>query len=100
MALFVVGSSKCAICRLVVSTSAEAMLFPAFLEPGHRLHRYSDAVFHRECFEAWIDRVEFVRLLSKFQAIMSARPRGVSLDEAERWAADAFRAMHDPTEDG
>lgn len=99
MALFIVGETKCAICGRSINTEAEAALFPAFLRPGHRLHRFSDGVFHLSCFNAWADREEFARLLSKFQYIMSTRPKGVSLEVAERWAVDAFRSMYDLPEE-
>lgn len=96
MALFVPGKTPCAVCGCPVVMSSEAVLFPAFLRAGHRLHRFSDGVFHSTCFDAWDHRDEFAQLYAKYQSIMSTRPRGVSQEEAERWAAEAFRCMDEP----
>ena len=98
MALFIKGKTPCALCGLPIMTD-DAVLFPAFLGPGHRLHEFSDGVFHSRCFEAWGDRHEFARLYAKFRRIMDSRPRNVSMEEAERWAAEAFRGMDDPGEE-
>lgn len=39
MALFTKGKTPCALCGLPIMTD-DAVLFPAFLGPGHRLHEF------------------------------------------------------------
>jgi hypothetical protein len=88
MALLIPGKTCCSLCgKPVVS---DARLFPAFLAPSHRLHRFSDGVFHGECYLTWEERHEFEELHQKFQLIFSRRPMGATLEEAESWAKAAF----------
>jgi hypothetical protein len=59
MAIVIENKSKCALCDKVITDTADAIAFPAFLPQQHRLSKFSDAVFHRACFEGWRDRDDF-----------------------------------------
>jgi hypothetical protein len=83
MALLIRGKSICPLCGAVIGISDEVSALPAFLPLGHRLARFSDAAFHRHCFEASADRVEVEQLLARIKDEMAAGPK--TLDEYEAW---------------
>jgi hypothetical protein len=90
MALLLSGKSECQICGRVIGISDDAAMFPAFLPPSHSLHRYSDGVFHRNCFEASPDREEVERLFARFRYIWDHRPSNMTMEEVEAWGRSAF----------
>jgi hypothetical protein len=90
MALFLEGKSECQICGRLIETSNDLKMFPAFLGPTHPLHRYSDAIFHRRCFETISDRDEVERLFAKFRHIWDHRPANLTMEEIEAWERSAF----------
>ena len=94
MALMFSGSSTCLICKKVIERSEDAVGFPAFLKAGHRLHWYSDGLFHRECFATSPDKEEVERLYSRFCQIWHERPKDLkNLEEIEEWGKSAFKEL-------
>ena len=91
MALFIVGKTECPLCGRVIQEASEATLFPAFLKPNHRFHRFSDAALHSECFQAWPDHVDFERLFKRFREMWESRPKNLPFSESENWAREAFK---------
>jgi hypothetical protein len=63
MALLFRGKSVCRLCGNVIGTGDKVVAFPPFLESSHPLARYSDAAFHRHCFDATAERTEVLQLL-------------------------------------
>jgi len=90
MALVLEKKSECQICGKLIEMSDDVKMFPAFLGTSHPLHRYSDAVFHRRCFEASPDRNEVERLFAKFRYIWDHRPPNLTTEEIEMWGRSAF----------
>lgn len=75
--------------------------FPAFLPRGHHLHFFSDGLFHRSCYENWIDKEDFLRLYQKFREIWASRPMNLrTTEEMDPWAAQAFRNFPGDDETG
>ena len=92
MALMFSGSSTCLMCKKVIERTEDAVAFPAFLKAGHRLHWYSDGLFHRECFAASPDKEEVEKLYARFRQIWDDRPRDLkTLEEIEKWGRSAFK---------
>lgn len=96
MALFVPGKTPCVVCGFPILDGTDAVMFPAFIPAGHRLHEFSDAVFHAKCLENWRDRTEYLRLYERYKSIMASRPRNVPMKEADEWGRRAFERMNDP----
>ena len=91
MAMYIKGQSECTICGRVIGLEEEHVSFPAFLKRTHRLHKYSDGVFHRSCFEASPDREDVERLYSRFREIWSTRPKDLKTkEEMDAWGKAAF----------
>lgn len=68
MVLLIRGKSTCAICGRVIAVEDSVVGFAAFLDPTHRLWRYSDAAMHGPCYEAWPERAEFEALYAAAEA--------------------------------
>ena len=92
MALIIRGATPCALCGSVLDSSAEEIIgFPAFLPSTHRLWKYSDAAFHKSCFDAWEDCSELLDVYQRFRDIWATRPMGLtSLKEINEWGKQAF----------
>jgi hypothetical protein len=91
MALFMSGQTQCAICRRVIASREEAFATTAFLKNTHPLAKFSDAVFHRRCFEECPERNAVLQLLSRVQEVMSRRPTNLSMEEDEAWVRQAMQ---------
>ena len=85
MALFSSGKSICPLCGRIIEHLDDAVATPAFLRGTHRLAIFSDAVFHKECFDRCQERKEVDQLLSRFKEKMKEAPS--TLAEYEKWAA-------------
>ena len=88
MAVVIAGRSHCLLCGRIIERSNDAIATPPFLRQSHRLARFSDAVFHRECFEQCSDSDEVQRLLARFQEVMKQAPP--TLDAYEKWVEKAM----------
>jgi hypothetical protein len=94
MALLLRGRSECLICGTVIDESDECVMFPAFLKAGHRLHLYSDGVFHQRCFDASPDKEEVEKLHSRFRQIWAERPKNLNTpEEIDDWEKSAFKEL-------
>lgn len=94
MALLFPGKTPCVLCGRVIQNEERAVGFPAFLPKHHRFHRYSDEVFHDQCFQTWPDKFEFERLYQNYRDIWESRPRHFSsLEEVEAWGKEAFKDL-------
>jgi hypothetical protein len=60
MALLIRGKTRCAICEQVIGDGDNAIGAPPFIaDRSHPLWRFSDAAFHRNCYEQWEHRAAF-----------------------------------------
>jgi hypothetical protein len=67
MALIITGETECAICGAVIQASDEAFGTAAFIsDPSDRFYQYSDAPFHKRCFDTWSQRERFTRRYEEF----------------------------------
>lgn len=68
MALIEYGVTVCPLCGKSINTSEEYISFPHFIEDERDpFWPYSDAVFHRKCFESWSNRQEFIVRFEAFR---------------------------------
>lgn len=88
MALLMRGKTICPVCGRVIAVGDEVVATPSFLRPSHQLARFSDAAFHRRCFEGSPERAEVERLLALFSERMKAAPQ--TLEEYESWIRDSM----------
>jgi len=95
MAIVLIGKTPCLLCGRLIEEGQATVMFPAFLKPIHRLHRYSDNVMHSWCFDTCPDKAEVERIYAKFQAIWDSRPRNLkTVEEMEAWGKSAFADFH------
>jgi hypothetical protein len=90
MVLLIRGKSRCPICGNVIGLDDEVVGTTAFLKKTHRLARFSDAAFHRECFESCPERAEVEQLYLRFEEIMATAPSS-SFEEWEHSCKDAMQ---------
>ena len=83
------GKTACGVCGKPVFREDASVSTPAFLRQTHPFWRYSDALFHRTCFEDSPDRVELERLLARYQEVRSQAPK--TLEAYEVWAKHAMK---------
>lgn len=89
MALLLPGKTVCSLCGEVIVARDDVVATPPFLESTHRLARFSDAAFHRRCFEEAAEHAEVENLLMRFKEKMATGPR--TLEEYESWLKDSMR---------
>lgn len=66
MAIVILGSSECSICKRVLDDSEPIVLFPHFIEDDtHPLWRHSDSGVHKACFLTWEHADEFRRIFNE-----------------------------------
>ncbi len=92
MAIIMFGKTTCGICDRVVSAGEPIKSFPAFLKQTHTLAKFSDGVFHAECYDKCPERDAVNEIYGRFRAIWDSRPRNLtSLEQMEAWGIEAFR---------
>jgi hypothetical protein len=92
MVLHIPGKTKCLLCGKVIQQGVATVGFPAFLRPSHPLSRYSDAIFHANCFATCVDRESVDALYERYREIWEGRPRNLkSAAEVEAWGKEAFK---------
>ena len=92
MALVLPGKTVCPLCGKVIEKGDEVTSFPAFLPSTHELSRFSDAAFHRDCFEKSPERSAVTALYERYRAIWESRPGHLkTLEEMEAWGKEAFK---------
>lgn len=91
MALLYPGQTICPLCGKVILKDQAVVGFPAFLKKTHALAAYSDAAFHKECFDKSPDRFAVTKLFDRNQQIWRNRPRGLKTQkEIDEWGKLAF----------
>lgn len=86
MAMIVEGETKCPLCNRVFEKGQDVVGFPAFLPAAHELCQFSDATFHRACFEANPLARTVSDLYARYRRAWSERPRQLkTLDAIEAW---------------
>ncbi|MFZ9847620.1 MAG: hypothetical protein ACO3EE_05655 [Flavobacteriales bacterium] len=65
MALIILGQSKCPICNHLLLDDQSTLAFPAISNLNHPLWKYFDAGIHKDCFDSWIRKAEFLELLDQ-----------------------------------
>ena len=68
MALVEFGVTVCPLCDQPINSPEECVAFPHFIEDTQdSLWPYSDAAFHKRCFDSWLARDEFLERLRGFE---------------------------------
>lgn len=94
MALIFPGKTTCSLCGEIVRNEDDVIGFPAFIPKTHRLHQFSEGVFHKTCFQSWEDKEEFESLYNRHQAIWESRPKNLkTLEEIDAWGKKAFEEI-------
>jgi hypothetical protein len=76
----------------MLAEEEDIVSFPAFLRSAHELGSFSDAAFHRMCFENHPRAADVSALYARYRAIWDSRPKDLkSLDEMEAWGRQAFK---------
>ena len=92
MPLILPAKTQCGLCNGVLGDAGDVIAFPAFLGRRHALHRYSDAVFHKSCFETLPERTELELLYRRYREIWASKPENLkSLADINAWCRDAFK---------
>lgn len=92
MALVLLGKSKCSLCSEVMKEGEELKAFPAFLPYDHRFGRFSDAAFHKVCFEKDTDAQAVDDMLYVWERIMKSMPRDLVTEELRTaWYTENFQ---------
>jgi len=58
MALIFFGQTNCAICGNILTENDEFVGLPAFADSDSSLYPFSDAAFHKSCYDNWGKRQE------------------------------------------
>lgn len=61
MALYREGITKCHVCGNLVYENQKRTGFTHFLDESDPLWKYSDAVFHYDCFINWVHKEEYLK---------------------------------------
>ena len=71
MALLIPGLTKCPLCGEVINKDDQIESFWHFIEDSKDpLYEYSDASFHKACFDIWEMRDEYLMRYSEFEKRM------------------------------
>ena len=74
MAVIFPRKTPCMLCDKPIQTGDDVVAFPAFLPSEHDLSLFSDAPFHRACFDADPRFAQMSELYGKYRAIWESRP--------------------------
>ena len=92
MALVLRGETPCVVCGRPLLVDDDIDGFPAFLKPTHPLARFSDAAFHKACWEKARERAAVMEVYGRYLAIWAKRSEELtSPEEIEAWAREAFK---------
>jgi hypothetical protein len=68
MALVEFGVTACPLCQQPINEPEDFIAFPHFIEDEQdSLWPYSDAAFHKWCFDEWSRKSEFLERLRSFE---------------------------------
>ena len=94
MALNLPGKTTCGLCEKQIQVGDDVATFPAFLPTTHELSFFSDAPFHRACFDADPRAEQVNELYRRYRAIWDSRPKHLkSMEEIEAWGREAFKTF-------
>jgi hypothetical protein len=94
MALVFPAITPCGLCKQPIQAGVDVVSFPAFLPTTHELTLFSDAPFHRGCFEADPRAVQVNQLYGRYREIWESRPKHLKdLAEIEAWGREAFKSF-------
>ncbi len=97
MALIISGKSVCPLCKKVMRECEGLIAFPAFLPHSHKFGKFSDAAFHKMCFEADPDASSVNDMHYVYQKIMDSRPKDLkTMKEIDEWTKEAFQDWPPP----
>lgn len=92
MALILPGKTVCGLCKKSIQVGDDVVSFPAFLPVAHELSFFSDAPFHRRCFEIDPRAAQVNEVYSRYRAIWDSRPKHLKdMAEIEAWGREAFK---------
>ncbi|MBX3263015.1 MAG: hypothetical protein KF782_25290 [Labilithrix sp.] len=92
MALILLGKTRCLLCSNPIQSGEDVVAFPAFLPTTHELTFFSDAPFHRICFDADSRNESVNKLYRKYREIWDSRPKHLNkMEEIEAWGRKAFK---------
>lgn len=92
MALILSGKTSCQLCGRPIHAGDDVVAFPAFLPTTHELSFFSDAPFHRDCFDADPRAAQVDELYRRYRAIWDSRPKHLkNMEEIEAWGREAFK---------
>lgn len=91
MSILLRGKTPCPLCGKIIAADDAVRGFPAFLQPTHRLAKFSDSTFHESCLAASADAAEAQFLYERWLAIWDKRPLDLkSVAEMDAWGKSAF----------
>lgn len=92
MALIILGKTICRLCNAVIKEGDEMKAFPAFVPYDHKFGKFSDAAFHKSCYEKDTDRDEVDNMLWVWEQLLKSIPRGLTtLEEINAATQEAFK---------
>ena len=105
MAMIIRGKSLCPLCNEPMQEGQELKAFPAFLPNDHRFGRFSDAAFHKACFEKDPEGQDADMMLYVWQKIFDqaykeSKELEGTLQEKEAYIAKAFADQEWPPKNG
>ncbi len=62
MALLFLGKTQCPLCGEIIYSENDVYMFSHFISQNNRLWKYSDSSIHKNCFDKWKDKNEFLEL--------------------------------------
>jgi hypothetical protein len=92
MALILLGRSKCPLCSEPMREGQELKAFPAFLPYDHKFGRFSDAAFHKACFEKDPDAEDVNMMLYVYDKLLQSIPKGLkTVEEINAATQETFK---------
>ncbi len=97
MAILIPHKTTCVLCHDVIDSPDDVVAFPAFIPPGHKMSKYSDSIFHGQCFRNWDGGETLQHLYASYCEIWDGRPGNLqSVDEITEWGKTAFASLFEP----
>ncbi len=91
MALIILGKTECTLCGKPLLENDEVVGFPAFLPTQHQLSQFSDAAFHKACFDNAPEHQAVEDLYRQYRIIWDSRPDLKDIQEIEAWGKEVFK---------
>jgi len=89
--VLITRGTTCPLCGEAILPDDAVVGFPAFLKATHVLANYSDAAFHKACFDKSPDAEKVAELYNRYRKVWESRPQSLKPGpETDAWAASAF----------